>query len=462
MKIILFAAVDPIETGESNALWHPLSVLAIGTTLADEGFTPVIIDCQTDRGWRETVRRESVDAALIGVSSMTGPSINNAIAAIEIARSAQPGIPVAWGGYHATLAYRGILRERLADVAAFGPGDLTIVRLAQAIMVADGLPELEVLQTIPNIAFLNGRREIRSAGTVVDGVTGTPYEIVDMNELPPMNYDLVDVEGYYNEHRRAISYISSYGCPYACTYCAEPTNSMRKWRPLAPERVVREVAALAWRHRPDVISFLDPNFSSNAKRVVDVVTNLEHSPLPAGVELLANMRARDIVRLSQVLDLNRLREVGFQRIFIGVESGSDRMLTAMKKGCTRQDAIDACRALDAAGIASLTSWMHDLPGETEDDNQETLSLSRLLGQLPTNRQMHHFYTPFPSTEMYERFFGSAYDEDKRQADWAKSDTYAGTGIWQGRRDFREVVLAGLEAIRQESPHTFERKQLPTL
>src|SRR6266545_4602279 len=318
MKIILFAAVDPIETGESNALWHPLSVLAIGTTLVDAGFTSVIVDCQTDRQWRETVRREAADAELIGVSSMTGPSINNAIAAIEIARDVQPGIPVAWGGYHATLAYRGILRERLADIAAFGPGDLTIVQLAQAIRAADGLPDRDALEAIPNIAFLNGRRELRASGTVVEGVTTTPYAIVDMNDLPPMNYELVDVEAYYNEHRRAISYISSYGCLYACTYCAEPTNSMRKWRPLEPRRVVTEVAGLAWRHHPDFISFLDPNFSSNAKRVVDIVEDLENDPLPDGVELLANMRAHDIVRLTRIVDLNRLRGVGFQRIFIGV------------------------------------------------------------------------------------------------------------------------------------------------
>ncbi|GAA1801464.1 hypothetical protein GCM10009682_24230 [Luedemannella flava] len=462
MKIILFAAVDPIETGESNALWHPLSVLAIGTTLVDAGHTPVIIDCQTDRNWRETVRQEATDAELIGVSSMTGPSINNAIAAIGIARAIQPGIPVAWGGYHATLAYRGILRERLADVAVFGPGDLTIVKLAQAIEAAGGLPDRDVLETLPNVAFLNGRREVRASGTVADGVTTTPYAIVDMNELPAMNYELVDVEAYYNEHRRAISYISSYGCPYACTYCAEPTNSMRKWRPLEPRRVVDEVSSLAWRHRPEFISFLDPNFSSNAKRVVDIVENLEHKPLPADVELLANMRAHDIVRLTRIVDLRRLRDVGFRRIFIGAESGSDRMLTAMKKGCTRQDAIDACRALDEAGIFSLTSWMHDLPGETEEDSQQTLSLSRLLSQLPTNRQMHHFYTPFPSTEMYEAFFGTAYDEDTKQTDWATSDTYAGTGLWSGRREFRLAVLEGLEDIRQDAPFTFERKQLPTL
>jgi anaerobic magnesium-protoporphyrin IX monomethyl ester cyclase len=109
----------------------------------------------------------------------------------------------------------------------------------------------------------------------------------------------------------------------------------------------------------------------------------------------------------------------------------------------------------------MTSWMHDLPGETGEDSKETLSLARLLSKLPTNRQMHHFYTPFPSTEMYDTFFGSAYDEDKRQADWATSNTYAGSSLWRGRQDFRESVLAGLEEIRRQSPGTFERKPLPT-
>ncbi|MFF9126040.1 radical SAM protein [Streptomyces sp. NPDC014889] len=88
-------------------------------------------------------------------------------------------------------------------------------------------------------------------------------------------------------------------------------------------------------------------------------------------------RLPDIVQLARHIELERLRDVGFSAIFVGCESGSDRMLKLMTKNATVQDTIDGCRLLSAAGIIQLTSWIHDLPEETEEDRCPR-SLSRAI------------------------------------------------------------------------------------
>ncbi|MET7854670.1 hypothetical protein ABZT48_42420 [Streptomyces avermitilis] len=123
--------------------------------------------------------------------------------------------------------------------------------------------------------------------------------------------------------------------------------------------------------------------------------------------------------------------------------------------------IDGCRLLSDAGIVQLTSWIHDLPGETQEDNELTLDLVADLARLPHNQQKHHFFTPFPGTDMYEALFGSSEDDGRSQSEWARSDTYASISIWSGRADFRARVLARLQELKAAHPHVLARS-LPRL
>ncbi|WP_045740324.1 B12-binding domain-containing radical SAM protein [Actinoplanes rectilineatus] len=453
-KIILFAGVDPLSTGESDYAWHPLSVLSIGSVLRDRGFDVQIIDCQVDANWRHMIRAHAADALFMGVTCMTGPSIGNVLAAIEIARDVAPHTPLIWGGYHATLAHRGILREGLVDIVVRGPGEHAV--LAIALRLADGAPLCpESFADVPNLAMVDGRTAVTLSGGTESRIVRTSYEFLgDMNALPPMNYQLIDPTRYYTETVQDLSYITSYGCPYGCAFCSEPQTSTRKWKPLAPERVASELAALWRRYAPSQISLLDPNFSTNIPRVVDIVTLLEQQD--QRLELRANMRTRDVVNLAKVIDLKRLRKVGFSAIFLGCESGSDRMLKALHKSATVADTRNACQLLDEAGIIQLSSWIHDLPGEEVEDSQQTLELVTDLAALPHNRQKHHFFTPFPATELYEQLFGKTEDDNRTQAEWAASDTYASSALYAGRPEFRTRVLDGLTALKRRYPHALER------
>jgi radical SAM superfamily enzyme YgiQ (UPF0313 family) len=383
----------------------------------------------------------------------------NVLTAIEIVRTTAPSVPIVWGGYHATLAYRGILRERLADVVVLGPGERAALMLAQQLAAGEPLHP-ETMSHVPNLAFADGRTAIAPSGATEPRIVRTPYEFIgDMNELPPMDYSLIEPARYYTATVRDLSYISSYGCPYACAFCSESTTSTRKWKPLAPQRVATELRRLWLEYQPSQISLLDPNFSTNVQRVVDIVELLERNG--QRIELRANMRTRDVVNLARMIDLRRLRDAGFSAIFLGCESGSDRMLKLLRKGATVADTITACQLLDNAGIIQLTSWIHDLPQEDPTDSNQTLDLVADLAKLTHNRQKHHFFTPFPSTELYESIFGKTHDDGRTQSDWAASDTYGGSALYSGRPELRIQVLDRLEDLRLRFPHALERT-LPRL
>lgn len=449
-KVILLSDVRATEVG-STERFLPLSIMAIGTVLKAHGFRPQIVDVQVEPNWREIVLDNLDDAFMFGVSALTGQSILAVLDAIALVRESAPRLPIVWGGYHASQAFDGILNEGLADYVVRGTGEAAAVALAGALQCDDPGERSARVARIPNLAYFeNG--SLRTTTFERQG---------DMNELPPMDYDLIDMSRYFADSERVIDYISSYGCPYACTFCAEPTQSLRRWRGLSPARVVDELSALKERYHPDRFNLQDPNFSSNPSRVVEIVKEMRRRGLE--LEILCDMRTRDVVRVADRIDLTQLRDVGFRRIFIGIESGSDRMLRLIRKGSTAADALKACQLLDTAGISALTSFIHDFPQESEEDSGQTLDLAEQLCAFELNRQSHHFYTPYPMTELFAQLEAEARIERiTTQREWAETSTFWGSKMWPGRPDFRRRVLRRLIALHRRYPAVIERNVLPVL
>jgi len=424
----------------------------IATVLEHRGFEAVVIDAQIEPGWRDQLRTHLREALLFGVSALTGPSLFAAVEGVGIARRFAPDVPVVWGGYHATQAYRSIFEEGLADYVIRGPGEEAIVGLVSALQEGlDPAVRASRLGAIANLIYSDG----------VDLRVNPLRMMPPMSDLPRMNYGLVDVSRYLEGGPRYLQYVSSYGCPHACSFCAEPTQSQRVWRGLGAERFVDDVTGLWNEYRPEKIYLVDPNFSSNPKRVVAIVREMQARK--AYVEMFCDMRAGDVLRISEHLGLAELREVGFGEVFIGLESGSDRMLKRLRKNLVASDGLEACRRLDGAGIRSCTSFIHDLPDETIEDSERTLALSAELCRLAGNTQSHHFYTPYPATELYDQLWRDGRITARAsQLDWAHTSTFYGSEVWSGRMSFRTSVLRRLLELHRQYPGRLPRANLPVL
>ncbi|MFI7430580.1 B12-binding domain-containing radical SAM protein [Micromonospora sp. NPDC049836] len=448
-RVVLFSDIRGRE-GYAK-IFFPISTMAIGTILRAHGLNVRIVDAQVDEDWPDTLRRALPQCLFLGISALTGPSLSAALDAVALAREIAPGLPVVWGGYHATHNFRAIFAEGLADYVIRGAGEEAAVRLAEALQpTAQGGRE-ELLDQIPGLVRhqsgelrINPQRKLGSMGSI-----------------PPLDYALVDAEAYLAENGRVLHTITSYGCPHGCSFCVEPTQSLRRWRGRDPGRVVDQFEQLIRMYQPRVLSLHDPNFSSSPQRVADIVSEILRRGLRCSI--LCDMRARDVLRLADLMDLQRLREAGFDSIFLGLESGSDRMLALLRKGSTAQDAIDACVLLDRAGITTLASFMHDIPGETAEDSAQTFELLGTIGALRHNRQRHHFFTPYPATPLFDQL--AATDQTiatRSQRQWAETGTYWGSTVWPGRPQFRRQIVERLRQLSEKFPWAIEDSGLPQL
>jgi radical SAM superfamily enzyme YgiQ (UPF0313 family) len=435
-RVVLFSDVRGAG-GPTDVGYVPLSLLTIATHLASNGVPARVIDAQFDTDWRLHLREALQDAIFLGLSAFTGPSLTLAIEAAAIARNEFIGLPVVWGGYHATQAFAGLLREGLADLAVVGPGEHAALALAKGLQQGQTPGEFEWLRDIADVAFLVGD----------DLILNRSRAIVDPALLAPVDYSFVDLEPYFAVNGRSIPYISSYGCPHACAFCAEPNQSLGKWRGRTPQQVSDDLAAIVLRHAPKRINVCDPNFSSSPGRVAQIVESLIAIGAPA--ELICDMRATDVLKIARTIDLSRLYLAGIRVVYIGGESGSDTVLAGLAKVMRSQELLDACQLLDDAGISTIVSFMHDLPDETIADSAQTFALATRLARLPGNVQRHHFFTPYPATKIYEnpRVKAAMVRRPITQSDWAHSSTYSASSVWQGRPEFRARCLALLEDVR---------------
>jgi anaerobic magnesium-protoporphyrin IX monomethyl ester cyclase len=125
-KIVLF--YPPYD---GPALSAPLCLLALAAPLRGAGFAVTVIDAAICPDYRAEVLRECRDAICVGISVLTGPMIRSAVElAIQI-RKSLPNLPIVFGGWHPTLLPEQTLRAECVDVVVRGPGELTLLELAE-------------------------------------------------------------------------------------------------------------------------------------------------------------------------------------------------------------------------------------------------------------------------------------------------------------------------------------------
>lgn len=400
----------------------PLALLSVGSVLDPERYEVVIVDGRIDKNPLETLRIYIDRAICLGVTALTGSPLRNAISISRQVKALRPDLPVIWGGWHPSLFPVETLKEEASvDVTVQGQGEWTFKELVAALDNQAGL------ESIHGISWRQGARVVQNPARLMS----------DMNLLPPVNYSLIDVEAYFaKKGRRQLDYISSTGCLFRCTFCADPFVYERKWTALSPERLGEELQRWKDAYGFTDLNFQDETFFTYRKRVIGVAKEMIQRKL--NCSWAATMRADQGHRLSDE-DLVLLKQSGLRRLLIGVESGSQEMIDWMQKDIKLEHVIEMAERCCRLGIQAIFPFIVGFPGETEASVRASLAMAARLRQMDPGFTTPVFYfKPYPGSKITSDVVKTGFKLPNSLEAWADFDYIGSAGPWLSAQQFREV------------------------
>ena len=245
----------------------------------------------------------------------------------------------------------------------------------------------------------------------------TPKRAVlrDLDALPLPAWDLIDLEPYRTIQQQAhgrfsLNLATTRGCPFKCNWCAKPIYGNR-YNSRSPEHVVREMELLL-PHRPEHIWFADDIFGLKPGWVQRFRDLLREKRLHIPYKIQSRV---DLLLEADTIDA--LVDSGLEEVWVGAESGSQRILDAMDKGTTVEQIAEATRLLRSKGVRVGFFLQFGYLGETETDVQRTIEMVEDL--MPDDIGVSISY-PLPGTLFHEKVKADLVDK----ANWTDSDDLA--------------------------------------
>lgn len=317
----------------------------------------------------------------------------------QLAREAKKvGAVVIAHGSDATDQAEEYLRHGV-DFILRGEAEQTLVELCSAII--SERPHFD----IAGLVYLD------SAGNLVQSPNRTPKN-ASWSTLPKPARELIDLEPYRQAWTSAhglfsTNVVASRGCPYHCNWCAKPISG-NKFQIRPANLVAAEVRELKELYGVQHIWFGDDVFALNHHWVQDFANEIEamQCALPFKIQSRADLMTH--------ITVAGLKRAGCAEVWMGVESGSQKVLNSMDKGLRVADVITARSRLADEGIRACYFLQFGYPGETWEDIQQTIALVR--NTHPDDIGISFSY-PLPGTVFYER----VQEQIGAKRNWTDSD-----------------------------------------
>ena len=339
--------------------YAPLGLLYVSAYVRAAGIAVEVFDTTFSTRDALAARLAAPPAGVLGVYT----NLITRTSVLDIVKRAKAnGWTVVLGGPEAAN-YPAEYLAHGADVVAFGEGEETLVEL------------------LPVLAARGPHRLHGILGTVFrddDGMVVTNPErpqIKEIDALPWPDREAIDVGRYVDVWRThhgtgSVSLITARGCPYRCRWCSHAVFGYTHRR-RSVAGTADELQFLVERYRPDIVWYADDVFTINHRWLYEYNAELKRRGLRIPFETIsrADRMMKDDV-------LQALADLGCWRIWIGAESGSQRILDAMERGVTVEQVLFATQAAKRHGIQVGMFLMWGYEGETVDDIAATVELVR--------------------------------------------------------------------------------------
>jgi radical SAM superfamily enzyme YgiQ (UPF0313 family) len=371
--------------------YPPLQTLTAASVLREQGYSVGLFDAtlaaSPDEEFRASIAK--LQPTLVAViednfNFLTKMCLTrNRELAFRMCRIANDaGVPAIVNGSDATDRAAAYLHAGF-DAVITGEVEQTLLELAR--VFTNGRASRE---EIAGLAYLDTGRVRRTAHR-------PPIENLDA--LPDAAWDLADLDPYRSAWREAhgrfsLNIVSSRGCPYRCNWCAKPVfGSNYHFR--SPARVAAEMLRLKRDFKAEHIWFADdifalsPSWTRSFAEAVDSIG----AAIPFKMQSRSDLMTRDTV--------SALRRAGCEEVWMGAESGSQKILDAMEKGTRVEQIYEARENLRRHGIRAGFFLQFGYPGETLSDIERTIQMVRETA--PDDIGVSVSY-PLPGTKFYQR------------------------------------------------------------
>ena len=358
-----------------------IGIAYIAAVLEKKGCEVKVIDCPPLKITYEDLKRKMAEFSpdIVGITSVT-VTFSSAVQAARAIRRSNSQSLIVVGGPHVTVLDEQTLKEHPEiDVVVRGEGEQTMLELVDIVSRND----LRNLQRVNGITFRKNSNIVR---------TKDRKFIQNLDELPHPAYGYFPLNKYKLYGNLILPIITSRGCAFNCTFCLAPRMAGKGFRPRSPKNVVDEMEWLKNKHKPDAFTFHDETFTFDKKRVLKICEGIKNRNInvPWDCSTRADQISTDI--------LGKMKNANCQLVSFGVESGSQEILNAMKKGTTVEQNEKAIRMTKKVGLSVTISVIIGYPGETKDTLQQTLDFIRRTE--PDDVHMS-LATPYPGIELYD-------------------------------------------------------------
>ncbi len=364
------------------AMHMPFALLGLGylaAILEKNHYQVDVIDCQLLKFSLDDFRSEisKRQPNIVGVTSST-LTYQSALKLVKIAKEICPNCITVAGGPHVTFWDDKALEEcPELDIVVRREGENTMLELVQKIEAEKSYDD--VLGTT-----------VRKDGKIVKN-PDRPY-IEDLDSLPFPARHLWPMERL-REYEDILYLAASRGCVYWCEFCTTVRMHGRKYRMRSPQNVVDELEFLHKTYGVKKFTFCDDAFTVDQPRT-EVLCN---EILQRGLKIEWNCGTRVDMITKELLA--KMKDAGCISVWFGVESGTQQVLDAMKKGISPELTIKVLGWVRELGLKPVPNVILGFPGETKKTAWKTIKFVEKIA--PDDVGFYNVATPFPGTPMYD-------------------------------------------------------------
>ncbi len=371
---------NPISTSPGKQRL-PMSLLAIAAPLAAD-YDVEFIDGNliADPAAHIIERAQKTGATLLGVTVMPGPQLRQAVPVCKQVKAALPHLNIVWGGYFPSNHAEVVMNSGYVDYVIVGQGETAFRKLV------DTLHSGGALTDVPSLAY-------QENGSVQMTVRA-PF--VPLENLPWYPYDRIAVEQYMGSSylgQRVGAHHTSWGCPFACNFCAVVPLAKQRWLAESADRVIKVTRLFKEKYNADGMEFHDMDFFVSERRAEAIAEGL----IGQNINWWGLGRVDTLMTYSD-MTFDKMAKSGVKMIFMGAESGSDETLKLMNKGGQSGIAqtVAIVERMKYYGIVPELSFVLGNPPDPVADIEQTITFIRKIKAInPATELILYMYTPTP-------------------------------------------------------------------